>query len=120
VAHEPLHVVDDAVDVLHLFLGGVGVVEPQVALTAVPGRQTEVEDEGLAVADVEIAVGFRRKAGDDLAAILPLLEVLLDDVGDEIVRVQLPALGFTEVGHGGPPWKKIRPFYRETRRRDRR
>jgi len=44
-----------------LFLGRIGVVEAQIALAAEFLRDAEIEGDGLGVADVEIAVGLRRK-----------------------------------------------------------
>ena len=66
---EPAHVLLDGVDVLDVLLDRVGVVEAQVAVAAMFGRDAEVEADGLGVADVEVAVGFGRKARDDAAAV---------------------------------------------------
>ena len=56
----------DGVDVLLLFFRRVGVVEPQVAAAVELAGDAEVEADGLGVADVEVAVGFGREAGDDV------------------------------------------------------
>ena len=55
----------DGVHVLGVLLGGVGVVHAQVAQTAELLGGAEVDAQGLAVADVQIAVGLRRKPGVD-------------------------------------------------------
>ena len=65
VEAEPAHVFLDGVDVLLLFLFGIGVVEAQVGLAAELVGEAEVEADGLGVADVEVAVGLGRKAGLD-------------------------------------------------------
>jgi hypothetical protein len=62
---EPVHRVDDRVDVLLLLLLGIGVVEAQVADAAVVARQPEVQADALGVADVQVAVGLGREAGAD-------------------------------------------------------
>jgi hypothetical protein len=87
---EPMDVTLDGVDELLLFLGRIGVVEAQIALPAELLRDAEIQAYGLGMADVEVAVGLRRKPGDDLA-MAPGGEVGLDDVANEI------ATGF----HGG-------------------
>ena len=84
VEAEPAHVLLDGVDVLDLFLARVGVVEAQVALAAELRGHAEVQADGLGVADVQIAVGLRRKARVDAPAVLVGFEVVDDDVADEI------------------------------------
>ena len=44
----------------------VGIFDPQQELTAPPARVKQVEQRRPAAADVQIARGRRRKAGDDL------------------------------------------------------
>jgi hypothetical protein len=83
---EPVDVVDDGIDVLGLFLAGIGVVEPQVGLAAELRRQSEVQADGFGVADMEVAVGLGRKARVYAPAILVGLQVFEDDVADEISR----------------------------------
>ena len=62
---QPMDVPLDSVHELHVLLGGVGVVHPQVAKAAELLRRAEIDGQGLAVADVQISVGLRRKAGVD-------------------------------------------------------
>src|SRR6185312_14463462 len=80
---EPAHVALDGVDVFLLLLGRVGVVEAQMAAAAEFLRHAEIEADRLGVADMEIAVGLRRKARDDAVATAGV-EITLDDVADEI------------------------------------
>ena len=86
VVAEPAHGVDDRVDVLLALLGGVGVVEAQVAAAAELLGHTEVNGDRQGVADVQIAVRLGRKARDDLAAEPPAGVVLQDDVLNEVRR----------------------------------
>ena len=69
VEPHPPDVGQDGIHILHLFFAGVGVIEPEVADAVVIGGQAEVEADGLGVADVEVAVGLRRKARDHPAVI---------------------------------------------------
>ncbi len=84
VEAEPAHVGHDRVDVLHLFLGRVGVVEPEMAGAPVLRGEAEVEADRLGVADVQVAVRLRREPRDDPAAEAPAGVVLGDDLADEV------------------------------------
>ena len=65
VEPQPLDGVEDAVDILLLFLLRVGVVEAQVADAAVLGREPEVQRDAFRMTDVQIAVRLGREAGAD-------------------------------------------------------
>src|SRR5690606_2524025 len=80
---QPAHILPDGIDVLLIFLGRVGVIETQVALAAELLGQAEVQTDRLGMADMQVAVGLRREAGDDLA-VLAALQVGLDDRTKEI------------------------------------
>ncbi|MDT4834214.1 hypothetical protein FQZ97_678480 [compost metagenome] len=118
---EPLHGVADGIDVLLLFLLGVGVVEAQVAHAAVFLGQLEIQPDALGVADVQVAVGLGRKAHAHLggvghalgvvggvargtapgaACVGTLCEVVLDHVAQEIARCS-GRFGAAFVGRGG-------------------
>jgi hypothetical protein len=105
VEAQPVHHLDDGVDVLLLFLLGVGVVEAQVADAAVVARQAEVQADALGVADVQVAVRLGRKARADFRRVglprlllragagraapvpageFPRRQIGLDDVADEV------------------------------------
>ena len=64
---QPVQVLDDAVDILLTFTGGVGVVEAEVELAAVLVCDGPVDIDRLGAADVQVAIGLRREAGMDLA-----------------------------------------------------
>ncbi len=80
---EPAHVALNGVDIFLLFLGRVGVVKAQVAASAKLLGDAEIQADRFGVADVQIAVGLRRKAGDHLLH-PACVEVGLDDVADEV------------------------------------
>ena len=62
---QPLDVLLDGVHVLGVFLGGVGVVVPEVGFTAVLLRQAKIEADTLGMSQVQVTVGFRRETGHD-------------------------------------------------------
>ena len=67
VSAQPVQILNDAVDILLTFAGGVGVVQAQVELAAILVCDGPVDVDGLGAADVQVAVGLRREAGMDLA-----------------------------------------------------
>ena len=81
---EPMHRLEDGVDVFLLFLLGVGVVEAHVADAAVGLGQAEVQADRLGVAVVQVAVGLGREARLDAAAPFAVAVVLVDDAADEV------------------------------------
>ena len=59
---QPAHILLDGINVFHVFLHRIGIVKAQIALAAeIPGK-AEVDADGLGVADVQVPVGFGRKA----------------------------------------------------------
>ncbi len=63
VEAQPVDVLLDRVDELGIFLGGVGVVHAEVAQAAEMLGRAEVDRQGLAVADMQIAVRLGRETG---------------------------------------------------------
>ncbi|MPM51394.1 hypothetical protein SDC9_98142 [bioreactor metagenome] len=86
VEAEPVDVVDDRLDILHVFLGRIGVVHPQMADAAEFLGDAEVEADRLDVADVQIAVGLGWETGFHPAAAEPGRHVGPDQVANEITR----------------------------------
>ena len=76
----------DGVDECHVLLGGVGVVHTQSAQAAELLGSTEIDDQRLAVADVQIPVGLRRETGvHSLTGIAAALcDILFNKSVDEI------------------------------------
>ena len=70
-AAEPGHILADGGHILGLFLDGIGVVKAQIAPAAEFSRHAKVQADGLGMAEMEIAVGLRRKAGMHLAPEAP-------------------------------------------------
>ena len=83
VGTQPVQILDDAVDILLAFAGGVGVVQTQVEFAAVLVGNGPVDIDGLGAADVQIAVGLRREAGVDLLH-LALGKVGIDDICQKV------------------------------------
>lgn len=67
---QPLDILLDGLYIFHVFLGGVGVVETQVAYASVCGGDAEVKADGLGVSDVKVSVGLRREACLHSASVL--------------------------------------------------
>ena len=82
---EPKNIRGDRVHVLDVFLDGIGVIEPQVALAVVFAGDAEIKADGFRVAEVEVAVGLGWETRDDLGVAL-FGDVAGDDIADEITR----------------------------------
>jgi hypothetical protein len=140
---QPAHVVLDAFDELRVFLAGVGVVQAQVAPAAEFAGDAEIQADRLGVADMQVAVGFGRKAHADLgrvlhalgmmcgiargaapfaAGIIALFEVVFDHVAQEIARlggVVVGCRGSHPLILGGAPWAlRLATFFTERRTPD--
>ena len=87
VIAQPLDVLLDGVHVLHIFLGGVGVIHAQVAQAVILLGGAEVHKDGLGVTDVEIAVGFRREPGMHFQTGVDTVfgDVLVDEVVNKVL-----------------------------------
>ena len=87
VIAQPLDVLLDGVHVLHIFLGGVGVIHAQVAQAVILLGGAEVYKDGLGVTDVEIAVGFRRESSMHLQTGVGAVfrDVLVDEVMNKVL-----------------------------------
>ena len=81
---EPLDVALDALDVLGLFLLGIGVVEAQVGLAVEFLCEAEVHVDRLRVADVQVAVRLRGETREYASAVLAGSDVFADDLFEEI------------------------------------
>ncbi|MNT31468.1 hypothetical protein D3C72_1673030 [compost metagenome] len=88
-----MHGFDDGVDVFLVFFLGVGVVETQVADAAEVARQPEVHADALGVANVQVAIGLRRKARADAGRVR--FSLLLHGGRARLAR---PALALEAVG----------------------
>ena len=80
---EPADVVLDGFDKLLAFLEWIGVVEAEVAMAAIFFGEAEIEADRPGVADVQIAVGLRRKPGMHPPAVLARGEVPGNHLADE-------------------------------------
>ena len=60
---EPTDILFDGFDILRAFPVRVGVIKTQIAFAAeIPG-DPEIETHRFSMADMQVAIGFRRKAG---------------------------------------------------------
>jgi hypothetical protein len=84
VEAEPADVRFDRVDVLDVFLDRVGIVEPQVAVTAELSGDAEVERDRLGVTDMQVSVGFRGKARHDARTVSASRDVRGHDLPNEV------------------------------------
>ena len=80
VEAQPMDILLDGVDKLDVLLGRVGIVHTKIAQAAEALGGAEVDAQGLAVSDVQIAVGLRRKPGVDGLSLelTTLCDVLVD------------------------------------------
>ena len=81
---QPLHVFHDRLDVLRLFLRGIGIVETQVGMPAKLVRQPKIQADRLGMANVQIAVRLRRKARLHPPLKFIGLQIFQNDVADEV------------------------------------
>ncbi len=86
VKAEPPDVVLNRVDVFDVFLRRIRVVEPQVALAVIFLSQSEVQADGLGVADVQITVGLGREPGVNAAVVFSFGQIAFDNLLDEVER----------------------------------
>src|SRR5690606_6104116 len=73
----------DGVDVFLVFLGWVGVIKAQVALATELLRQAKVQADRLGMPDMQVTIGLRRKAGDDLG-VLAGVQISLNDRAEKV------------------------------------
>ncbi|MCY1411808.1 hypothetical protein D3C76_1052010 [compost metagenome] len=110
VETQPLDIALDGVDVFLVFLGRVGVIETQMTDTAEFLGQAEVHADRLGVTDVQVAVGLRRKTGDD-AAVLARVQVSLHDRAQEVGGYDGGSFGIGGGGVGGGLAHRILGFW---------
>ncbi len=65
VTTEPIQILNDGIDIFHVFLQRIGVVKSEIELTVVMGRDAVADIDGICASYMQITVGFRRKSGDD-------------------------------------------------------
>ena len=87
VEAQPVDIGLNGVDILGIFLRGVGVVHAEVAEAAELFGRAEVDGQGLAVADMQVSVRLRREPGVDLFPLKAAArgEILFYKVIDEIL-----------------------------------
>ena len=86
VKTQPAYVVLDGLNILHIFLFRIGVIETQVALAAEFPRQSEVKTNGFGMADMQVTVWFRRETGMDPTLVFARGQVFLNNPAYKINR----------------------------------
>ena len=72
---EPTDVLEDVLHILVVFLAGVGIVEAEVAHAIVVLGHAEVHTDSLGMANMQVAIGLRREARLNAAAVLAFCQV---------------------------------------------
>jgi hypothetical protein len=84
VKTQPMDIGLDRIHVFDFLLAGIRVVEAQIAKALKFQGEAEVKADRLGVTDVEVTVGFGRKASVNPASVFVRLQVFGDDRLDEI------------------------------------
>ncbi|OPZ55414.1 MAG: hypothetical protein BWY89_01356 [Bacteroidetes bacterium ADurb.BinA012] len=83
---KPLDIFLDGINILHLLFGGVGVIKPQVTLSAILFGHAEVKADRLCMPDMEVTIRLGREAGMNTAIVLPFTQVFLNELLYEMLR----------------------------------
>ena len=80
-----MNIAADRVHKFRFFLGRIGIVEKQIALSAVLLRRAEINEHALYVPDMQITVRFGRKTSLNFRH-LAVLDILVYDLFDKVRR----------------------------------
>src|SRR5436190_2749249 len=86
VVAEPADVAFDRFFELDSFLGGVRIVEAEIAEAIVFGSDSEIDTDGLGMPDMEVPVRLRRESRMDAPPVLARLQIFSDLSAKEIYR----------------------------------
>ena len=81
---QPLNVRNDRFDVLGFLSAWISIIKPQVADAVEVLGNAEIGDDGLGVANVEIAVRLRWEPGLDAAVVSALFDVRANNLMNEV------------------------------------
>ena len=87
VKTQPANICLDRFHVFHVFLFRIRVVKSQIARATVLLSNTEVQADGLRVADMQIAIGFRGETGLDDSLPFARADVVFNNLSHEITMV---------------------------------
>ena len=106
VETQPVDVILDGFHVFGILLGGIGIVHAEIGDAAEFLGDTEVDAQSLAVADVQISVGFRREAGVDLHSFILTAgtDILFHECFDKV-------FGVFDFFHEKPAGRPAAPFH---------
>ena len=81
---QPFDVVSDGIHIFGILLHRVGVIKTQIGLATIFLSDTEVQTDGLGMADMQIAVRFWWESGIYFRIVFPVLDVFFDNLLNEI------------------------------------
>ncbi len=86
IVAKPMDIILDGLNECFILLDGVGVIHAKIAKAAEKLCRSEVDDDGLGMADVEVAVGFGRETRMNGEAFRPAPrpDIFFDFVKDEV------------------------------------
>ena len=84
VKAEPAYLLYDRLNILDIFLFGVGIVESQITFALELLCQTEIDADGFGMAYMQVAIRFRRETGMDPAGRAVIFKICLDYATDKI------------------------------------
>ena len=82
---EPFDIALDRFDIFRIFLGRIGIIKTEIRQSAIFLGNAEIQANRLGVAEVEIAIRFRRETGMDPLAICILFVVFIDNIFNKIL-----------------------------------
>ena len=71
------------INIFNILLYRIGIVEPEIAFSAIFLSHAEIEAYSFCVANMKIAVGLRRKTGVNSSVVLSLFQVVNNKLFDE-------------------------------------
>eukprot|EP00184_Porphyridium_aerugineum_P000940 CAMPEP_0184701886 /NCGR_PEP_ID=MMETSP0313-20130426/22028_1 /TAXON_ID=2792 /ORGANISM="Porphyridium aerugineum, Strain SAG 1380-2" /LENGTH=139 /DNA_ID=CAMNT_0027162143 /DNA_START=231 /DNA_END=651 /DNA_ORIENTATION=+ len=87
-----MHVALNRIDVLLIFFDGIRIVESQIGLSVEEASDSEIEQYGFRVAEMEVSVGFRWEPCHD-GGVLAALEVIFDNSLEKLARMVVSDAG---------------------------
>ena len=81
---KPAYILLNGFYIFDIFLGGVGVIKSQITGAVVFGCQAKVQTDRFGMADMQVSIWFRWKAGRHFLVELVGFEIVFDDIADKV------------------------------------